>query len=58
MTAVVHGFGRVRDRAGQGEVVSFNEWGCKATGWTEIQIKKRAVLPDGRLFEELREVSE
>lgn len=39
----------------RGELMSFNEWGCKATGWTAIQIYKWAVLPDGRLLEALRE---
>jgi predicted type IV restriction endonuclease len=38
----------------QGEVMSFNAWGCAATGWTAIQIYKWAVLPDGRLLEALR----
>lgn len=38
-----------------GEVISFNDWGCRATGWTAIQIYKWAVLPDGRLLEALRE---
>ncbi|MGI3212644.1 hypothetical protein ACROSR_16205 [Roseovarius tibetensis] len=38
----------------RGDVMSFNEWGCKATGWTTIQIYKWAVLPDGRLLDELR----
>ncbi|WP_431299405.1 hypothetical protein [Tabrizicola sp. BL-A-41-H6] len=41
----------------QGTVMSFNEWGCKVTGWSTIQIYKWAVLPDGRLLEALREVS-
>jgi predicted type IV restriction endonuclease len=39
----------------QGEVMSFNAWGCAATGWSAIQIYKWAVLPDGRLLEALRE---
>lgn len=39
----------------RGEVMSFNEWGCAATGWSAIQIYKWAVLPDGRLLEALRE---
>lgn len=39
----------------RGETMSFNEWGCRATGWTAIQIYKWAVLPDGRLLEALRE---
>ncbi len=39
----------------RGERLSFNEWGCKATGWSAIQIYKWAVLPDGRLLEALRE---
>lgn len=36
------------------EIMSFNEWGCRATGWSAIQIYKWAVLPDGRLLEALR----
>ena len=42
----------------RGEVISFNDWGCRATGWRAIQIYKWAVLPDGRLLEALREVTE
>lgn len=42
----------------RGEVISFNDWGCRATGWTAIQIYKWAVLPDGRLLEVLRGVPE
>lgn len=42
----------------RGEVISFNDWGCRATGWTAIQIYKWAVLPDGRLLEALRGVNE
>ena len=42
----------------RGEVISFNDWGCRATGWTAIQIYKWAVLPDGRLLEALRGVTE
>lgn len=38
----------------RGQTMSFNEWGCLATGWTAIQIYKWAVLPDGRLLEALR----
>lgn len=38
----------------RGEVISFNDWGCRATGWSAIQIYKWAVLPDGRLLEALR----
>lgn len=38
----------------RGKTMSFNEWGCRATGWTAIQIYKWAVLPDGRLLEALR----
>lgn len=41
----------------RGEVISFNDWGCRATGWTAIQIYKWAVLPDGRLLEALRNQS-
>jgi predicted type IV restriction endonuclease len=41
-----------------GEVISFNDWGCRATGWSAIQIYKWAVLPDGRLLEALREGKE
>jgi hypothetical protein len=40
----------------RGEVISYNDWGCRATGWSAIQIYKWAVLPDGRLLEALREV--
>jgi len=36
------------------EVMSFNDWGCRATGWSAVQIYKLAVLPDGRLLEALR----
>jgi len=39
----------------RGDVMSFNEWGCRVTGWTSIQIYKWALLPDGRLLEALRE---
>jgi hypothetical protein len=42
----------------RGELISFNDWGCRATGWTAIQIYKWAVLPDGRLLEALREGGE
>jgi predicted type IV restriction endonuclease len=42
----------------RGEVISFNDWGCRATGWSAIQIYKWAVLPDGRLLEALRGVTE
>ena len=42
----------------QGELISFNDWGCRATGWTAIKIYKWAVLPDGRLLEALREGGE
>lgn len=42
----------------RGEVMSYNAWGCAATGWSAIQIYKWAVLPDGRLLEALREVPE
>jgi len=42
----------------RGEVISFNDWGCRATGWSAIQIYKWAVLPDGRLLEALRGVPE
>lgn len=42
----------------RGELISFNEWGCRSTGWSAIQIYKWAVLPDGRLLEALRETSE
>jgi hypothetical protein len=37
------------------EVISFNDWGCRATGWTAIQIYKGALLPNGRLLEVLQE---
>jgi predicted type IV restriction endonuclease len=39
----------------RGEVISYNDWGCRATGWIAIQIYKWAVLPDGRLLEALRD---
>ena len=39
----------------RGELMTFHEWGCKATGWKSIQIYARAVLPDGRLLQALRE---
>ena len=42
----------------KGELISYNEWGCQATGWSAIQIYKWAVLPDGRLLEALREGTE
>ena len=42
----------------RGEVMSFNAWGCQATGWSAIQIYKWAVLPDGRLLEALRKAPE
>ena len=38
----------------RGELISFNDWGCRVTGWSAIQIYKWAVLPDGRLLEALR----
>lgn len=38
----------------RGEPMTFNDWGCRATGWTAIQIYKWAMLPDGRLLEALR----
>lgn len=34
--------------------MSYNAWGCEVTGWSAIQIYKWAVLPDGRLLDELR----
>ena len=37
------------------EVMSFNAWGCRVTGWPSIRIYTSAVLPDGRLLEALRE---
>ena len=39
----------------RGEVMSFNAWGCRVTGWPSIRIYTSAVLPDGRLLEALRE---
>lgn len=39
----------------KGKKMSFNEWGCAATGWTAIQIYLWALMPDGRLLEALRE---
>lgn len=41
----------------RGQIMSFNEWGCRTTGWSAIQIYKLAVLPDGRLLETLREAT-
>lgn len=41
----------------RGEVISFNDWGCRVTGWSAIQIYKWAVLPDGHLLKALREGS-
>ena len=38
----------------RGEVMSFNAWGCRITGWSSIRIYTSAVLPDGRLLDELR----
>jgi hypothetical protein len=38
----------------RGEVMSFNAWGCRVTGWSAIRICKWAVMPDGRLLEKLR----
>lgn len=38
----------------RGEVMSFNAWGCRVTGWPSIRIYTSAVLPDGRLLEALR----
>lgn len=38
----------------RGEAMSYNAWGCEVTGWSAIQIYKWAVLPDGRLLDELR----
>lgn len=39
----------------RGEQMSYNAWGCRATGWTSIQIYKWAVMPDGNLLEMLRQ---
>jgi hypothetical protein len=39
----------------RGEIMSFNAWGCRVTGWSSIQIYKWAMLPDGRLLDELRD---
>ncbi|WP_029032660.1 type I restriction endonuclease [Salinarimonas rosea] len=38
-----------------GERMSFNDWGCRVTGWTAIQIYEWAEMPDGRLLSALRE---
>lgn len=38
----------------RGELISCNDWGCRAIGWSTIQISKWAVLPDGQLLEALR----
>jgi len=40
----------------KGEQLSFNEWGCRVTGWTAIQIYKWALIPDGRLLDQLRDI--
>lgn len=38
----------------RGQRMSFNDWGCRATGWTAIQIYEWALLEDGRKLAELR----
>jgi hypothetical protein len=37
-----------------GELMSYNDWGCRVTGWTAIRIYEWAELPDGRLLSALR----
>ena len=37
-----------------GSILSFSKWGMKVKGWTTIQIYVHAVLPDGRLLDDLR----
>lgn len=37
-----------------GELMSYNDWGCRVTGWTAIQIYEWAEMPDGRLLSALR----
>ncbi len=39
----------------RGERMSFHAWGCRATGWSAIQIYAHAVTEDGRLLQELRQ---
>jgi len=39
----------------RGERISYNTWGCRATGRSAIQIYKWAVQPDRRLLEALQE---
>lgn len=37
-----------------GNIVSYNSWGCQVTGWSAIQIYLHAITDDGRTLEELR----
>ena len=39
----------------RGEQMTFNVWGCRVTGWPTIQIYIYAMMPDGRLLDELRD---
>lgn len=40
----------------RGERITYNEWGCRVTGWKAIQIYIWAELPDGRLLDDLRQI--
>lgn len=39
----------------KGDVMTFNEWGQRVTGWASIQIYAWACLPDGRTLADLRD---
>ena len=39
----------------KGELLSFNVWGCRATGWSAIRIYLHAVTEDGQLLQDLRQ---
>ena len=38
-----------------GDIMTFNEWGQRVTGWAAIQIYAWACLPDGRTLADLRD---
>ena len=38
----------------QGNIITFMDWGRRVTGWSTLQIYVHAVLPDGRLLDDLR----
>ena len=38
----------------RGKVMTFNAWGNQITGWKALQIYVHALLPDGRLLDDLR----